>query len=172
MPLTDAYPCAVVFISIWIDDAWKPVGTGFFVGLPRPDGGIFRYLVTAAHVVNHGYRTAMRLRHVDGSVTHEPVGDWIPHARSDVAVARIGDLAPDAIAMFTEWERFADIWTRQHDSEIVVGDQVYFIGLLTNVPSMIDQSIPMVRSGHIGALYQDDIPARDGPTLRYEPVAT
>jgi len=83
----------------------------------------------------------------------------------------VGAPAPDAIATYAEWKYFSDSWTRIHDSEIVVGDQIYFIGLLTNVPSMLDQSIPMVRSGRIGALYQDDIPMRDGLVVKDEPIA-
>jgi hypothetical protein len=40
------------------------------------------------------------------------------------------------------------------------GADVYFAGLLGQVPSMGEENIPMVRTGSVGALYQKGIPMR------------
>ena len=57
-----------------------------------------------------------------------------------------------------------------------MGETVYFMGLLEHIDSMAERSIPMMRGGVLGAVYQEQIPVRDSlrdrmEYTRMEPVA-
>jgi hypothetical protein len=170
----DDYLNTVVFICAKPRaDEWEPVGTGFFVNVPwtRPNesGYFHRYLVTAKHVADHAEPGAIRVRHVDGHVSHSQIGLWAKHARSDIAVTPVDTLPPGAIGKSIPEERFSDKWP--HDTVLRPGDVAYFIGLLGDVASMKDNNIPMVRSGRVGARSQTDIRRRDGNVTGKEPLA-
>jgi hypothetical protein len=53
---------------------------------------------------------------------------------------------------------FLDTFTG--DAGPLLGDPVFFVGLLSAVKEMGTRNIPMVRSGTLGAKYQDGIPVR------------
>ena len=48
--------------------------------------------------------------------------------------------------------------------EASLGDTVFFIGLLRNLAPMAEAGVPMVRSGTVGRMWQQRIPARTGLT--------
>ncbi len=55
--------------------------------------------------------------------------------------------------------------------EISRGDLVHFAGFLLPVESMAKRCVPMLRTGRIGALDQENIRLRDGDTNYTEPLA-
>lgn len=169
--LNDDYSNSVAFVCIARPDGTTfPIGTGFFVGMPRENGGYFRYLVTARHVAECGRPTFMRVAKFDGSgVREEPIPEWRSHERSDVAAAAVDIDLSDCIAQYTPEQHFTDKWPHR-DSRILRGNTVYFIGLLTSVPTMVDRVVPMVRAGTIGAMWVEDVPVVDGKHKRIEPI--
>jgi hypothetical protein len=172
MPLGGEYPNSVVFVCEDRGDERVPIGTAVLVGLPNDHGGEWRYAVTARHVVEHERPTWLRLRRRDGTAPEEvAVPKWVEHPTADVAVAQC-DFDPSELQVtFISTEAFADKWLETTSVPIQPGDSVFLIGLLSDLRSMVDRSIPMVRSGRLGALYQTDIPVRQGEFRRVEPRA-
>jgi len=96
VPLNDQFPKTVAFIvgarpAPGGRTAQTPIGTGFFIGVPRPvergQRAFISYLVTAAHVVRSEPETSVRLRRMDGTLLDMPVPKWEVHERDDVALA-------------------------------------------------------------------------------------
>lgn len=171
MPLGEDYPNSVVFVCEDRAGEKVPVGTAFLVALPH-ERGEWRYVVTARHVVEHDRPTWLRLRRWDGSAPAEVrIPEWISHPTADAAVAPCDFDVSELQATFISTEAFADRWHYQASVPIQPGDPVFLIGLLSDLRSMVDRSIPMVRSGRVGALYQEDIPVRQGEARRTEPCA-
>jgi len=167
MPLGDEYPNSVVFVCEDRGGRKVPVGTAFLI--EHADGGPWRYVVTARHVVEHGRPTWLRLRRRDGAAPVEVrIPEWVSHPTADAAVAPCDLDTSKFQVTFISTESFADRWPY---NPIQPGEPVLLIGLLSDLRSMVDRNIPMVRSGRIGALYQGDIPVRQGETRRNEPCA-
>jgi hypothetical protein len=165
------YPNSVVFVC---EDrgGWRvPVGTAFLI--EHADGGPWRYVVTARHVVEHGRPTWLRLRRRDGAAPEEVrIPEWVSHPTADAAVAPCDLDTSQFQVTFISTESFADRWPyKAAGPPIQPGEPVLLIGLLSDLGSMVDRNIPMVRSGRLGALYQEDIPVRQGATRRKEPCA-
>jgi Trypsin-like peptidase domain len=138
----------------------EPVGTGFIVVIPSERfGDDLRhfYLVTAAHVVqSRPHEACARMRLQDGTTRDEPIPEWVFHYKYDVAAAHL-----DAALMFTPGDVAAsNIHVEAFTNEAALGDTVFLVGLLRNMPAMGDLGIPMVRSGSVGSLWQDHILAR------------
>jgi hypothetical protein len=161
MPLTDDYQKAVTLLlrssvgrSGDLDQSLA--GTAFAVALDSETLGPalkHLYLVTAAHVVRGALEVHARTRLLDGSLRDEPIPGWVFHHDYDVAVAPLRD-SEDVDGASIPVERFTD------DADL--GDAVFFIGLLRNMAAMGDAGVPMVRSGTVGRLWQDNIRARLG----------
>lgn len=162
MAIDGDYLRAVVFISCsWHGEEPELQGTGFIVGVPASDpASVFLYVVTAAHVVRPFAATFVRISRRDGTVEDMeiPHDAWVFHSFEDVAAAPIVLKPQEQHASVIETRLFKG--TAETVYEPGIGDEVYFIGLLGEVPSMGAQNIPMVRSGSIGATYQDGIPMR------------
>lgn len=145
------------------------VGTGFVATVPTvdPDSG-FMYVVTAAHVVRPFLSTFVRLSRHDGTVTDLQVAaeSWVFHPVEDVAVAPI--VLPAAGISLTIVPTTSFVGVAETEFQPGPGDEVFFPGLLGQVPSMGARNVPMVRGGIIGALHQDGIPMRlpDDTVLR------
>jgi hypothetical protein len=167
VPLTDDYPDGVVFICKEGSTGCQPVGTAFALCVQGTNAKS-HYLVTANHVVQNERKTWARVRRMGGAKPiDKPIRGWLPHPKSDVAIAPFDIDIPDTDVRPIWDDLFAD---RSH-IELHRGDVVYFIGLLTDVPTMAERSIPMVRSGRLGATYQTDVPMTDGRTRHSEPRA-
>ena len=157
MPLPQTYAKGVLFVGHKpTDKPRKIIATGFFVVVDDWHG----YVVTAAHVVDGLDDTFVRIRMKDGSFRDEPVPDWIPHGKHDVAVAPIDapeghDLIATGIDQFIDAEGALDDY-----GEIELGDAVYFVGLLGKIKAMTERNVPIVRTGFLGALMQKDIPVQ------------
>ena len=139
----------------------SPMGTGFIASIPTvdPDQG-FMYVVTAAHVVRPFLSTFVRLSRHDGTVVdlRAPGQSWVFHPVEDVAVAPLVLPAEEISLTIIPTSSFVGIAeTRLRPGP---GDDVFFTGLLGQVPSMGERNVPMVRGGIIGALHQDGIPMR------------
>jgi hypothetical protein len=176
VPLTDNYPHGVVFICKQDDDGTiQPCGTGFALAVKNPYGASL-YLVTANHVVMDGKPTWAR---IPSRAPDEPprdaaiTEDWLPHPTSDVAIVPFDHMTSELMP-YAAWEALL-IDKRRAEVDPKLGDIIYFIGLLTDAPRMAERGIPMVRSGRIGALYQEHVPMIHGPswnpTHRWEPIA-
>jgi len=172
--LSDTYPECVAFVCK--EDAAgvrEPRGTAFFVCVYGVTGAEWGYLVTARHLIEDGMKTWVRLRRRDGGSPHdEPVSDWTPHKTADVAITPC-QIPPEFIHRYVPDTQFADRWDSWADSRLVLSDQVWFIGLLAHVETMAQRAIPMVRSGILGASYQEDIPFEDdvNGSITREPCA-
>jgi hypothetical protein len=92
---------------------------------------------------------------IGGSLRDERIDNWVHHPRYDIAVARLqDDTEVDGIAV--PIATFTD--------EASLGDTVFFIGLLRNLAPMAEAGVPIVRSGTVGRMWQQTIPARTGLT--------
>lgn len=174
MPLNDSYPLAVTFITGWRRQAdgttkLEPIGTGFVLHVPtRYRDVYFEYVVTALHVVEGEVETFARIRTRDGGTKDLPVHDWVAHSSADVAIAPFiaaGETDLHLLHVPSASLRWPDVLEWHPD----LGDRIYFLGLLSlgdATRSLIKRNVPMVRSGTIGAMYQDDIPLEwpDGST--------
>jgi hypothetical protein len=131
-------------------------GTAFIVAVPSavPDAAHY-YVVTAAHVVRPCSSTFIRFVAPDGSIDDLPVHEWVYHATEDVAVTPLALEKPYDV-FSGPIDRFVGAAEVERPPE--PGDNVFFVGLVGQVPSMGDRNVPMVRGGVIGALYQDGIP--------------
>lgn len=164
MALGKAYTKPVVFISgSPLSEPEKDPslrGTGFLVGFRSevsPDQGLV-YIVTAAHVVRPLAAALVRLSKPDGSVADHMIDEWFFHATEDIAVARLPPPYSDYEFYAIEARAFVGIEEFEYSPQ--PGADVYVAGLLRLVPAMGARNIPMVRTGSIGALYQEDIPMR------------
>jgi len=143
----------------------KLYGTGFIVMIPSADPDIgFSYLVTAAHVVRSLNSTFVKLTRQDGVVADLPVPRWAFHPTEDVAIGGFQKGSEDFDHYYVRISEFVDADPEKWEPN--PGDDVFFAGLLAQVPSMGAKNIPMVRKGSIGALDQEEIPMRmPGNTL-------
>jgi hypothetical protein len=108
------------------------------------------YLVTAGHVVLGTQPVYARFRLIGGSIRDERIDNWVHHPPYDIAVAPLQDDAEvDGIAVPVA--TFTD--------EAPLGDTVFFIGLLRSLAPMAEAGVPMVRSGTVGRMWQQSIPA-------------
>lgn len=177
MPLSDRYPRGVTFIGRWAPTTSGPVeeavdGTGFLVGVPGP-GQVHLYVVTAAHVVagvDHSFvRMRTRLDRRMRAVGDLRVPRWFfhPDKSKDVAVAPLS-LPLDHDMDWTVLEDFIDDpswredhWLQQGGPELLLGDRVYFIGLLSGIDAMREGLIPVVRAGTLARRLQKGCPVWD-----------
>lgn len=190
MPLTDVYPRIVVFIT---DErpqpdgttALVPIGTGFLVTMPSDvhfSFQTFYYVVTAGHVARgarspHIRANTLMFPDPDPETVDLAIPEWHFHPFADVAVAPVTaegvwmtSILPHSFAdQHIDRRKFnvSEVDDRQHRPGL--GDRIYFIGLLADVPSMA-QNLPLVRSGNIGALYQKGVPVEhpDGTRSEYK----
>jgi hypothetical protein len=165
MALGERYSKTVVFISGRLDEQAESSlrGTGFLVGRRfevDPDQGHV-YVATAAHVVRLLVESSIKLRLKGGGTADHQVDEWIFHPTDDIAVARMPLPYEPYDFLAVESKDFAGAHA-EHQWEPRPGDDVYFAGLLAQVPAMGARNLPMVRTGSIGALYQDEIPMRLG----------
>jgi hypothetical protein len=159
MPLTNDYEkAATLLLRAASDGALSLAGTAFAV---MRDSETFGpelkhvYLVTAGHVVQGIQPVYARVRLLGGSLRDQRTDNWIHHPKYDIAVAPLQDDAEvDGVSIPVE--TFTD--------EASLGDVVFFIGLLRKLAPMADAGVPMVRSGTVGRMWQDRIPARTGLT--------
>lgn len=170
MALGKRYSKTVVFISGQLEEdvESKLRGTGFVVGLrfdADPKQGHV-YIVTAAHVVRPMVSSFVKLNQPDGGTVDHRIDEWIFHPTEDIAISRMPKPYEDFEFLAVEERDFVGAAEHKWDPE--PGADVYFVGLLGQVPSMGMQNIPMVRTGSIGSLYQEGIPMRlGGDTLIY-----
>ena len=170
VPLHENHSRAVMFVCDRDDDgSLQPIGTAFMVGEPTPDGGWFKYFVTAAHVVRDRPQTWIRLRREKGLPEDKEVGRWVFHQDQDVAITPCDLDLSGFVWAFQAEEHFADTW--HNKIPIRLGEAAYFMGLFAHVDTMADRAIPMMRGGCVGALYQERIAMRDGDHLREERYA-
>lgn len=163
MPLEDIVAKTVTFVIAERDKpsggtGKEPIGTAFIIALE--EGGLtFRYVVTAAHCVRTEHRTWIRIP-VEGEKPKDfRVQQWVEHSTEDIAV--------------TPFDQTQGPWSaiplaqsvHKYDRKARLGDRVYFLGLMRGVPDMADRNIPIVRSGTVGVLYQDNVPVKIAPDL-------
>jgi S1-C subfamily serine protease len=164
MPLRDSYANAVWFVCANRKAANgtvgpRPIGTCFIVSVPaEAKDRAFVYIVTAWHVVEGEAETWVRMRGLDGTTADVTVGDWVPHPTADVAIAQVS--VPlhqyEVVWAHVPEATFADKGERQP----LLGERVYFIGLLAQIESMASTAVPIVRSGTVGRLNQIGIPVK------------
>ncbi len=140
-------------------DAITPVGTAFLIGLPGEHGAVFKYFVTAGHVVRSDPRW-IRLRRQDGQPPEDKlVGEWIHHPTADLAATPCDLKTAHYIANWQDEKHFCDKWPPGFP--INLGERAYFMGLLTDVDSMAKRAVPMMRAATIGAMYVENVPVKD-----------
>jgi hypothetical protein len=160
-----------------------PIGTGFLVRDPsqskNPSDPYSRYLITAAHVVRQCQdETLVRLKLPEDEETARfyagPPEEVLKRTGPRITIAeravRKWHLHPEydvAIALMPEDKRFRSLGFQvEHETMPQLGDRVYFVGLLADVPDMVARNIPIVRSGTLGAIYQEHVPVDVGGNTR------
>lgn len=173
VPLNDRYPLAVTFICApryqQETRAQKivPIGTGFVLNCPIGDSGLYvEYVVTASHVISGETQTYARFRTKTGGTTDFPAHEWFEHPSADVALSRLDSTAEMHLLNIPVGLLMGNVqfsWVPE------LGDRVYFIGLLDleGYKDMAERNVPMVRSGTLGALYQDDVPIGPAGAVRH-----
>lgn len=135
----------------WVDG--KPIGTAFRVTV-NGDRMKHAYVVTAAHVLWDQDAPFVRWRVPMGGgavIDQDAPREWYQHWDADVALAPIEEkhhLPQYAISLETQTMR------RDLDAYPQFGANVYYLGLFDPVVPMAESTIPMVRSGTVGALWQ------------------
>lgn len=183
VPIDANYALATVWVLYKESDgSRKPAGTGFLLDVQERFGGpVFRYLVTCRHVARACEDNAwVRLRTADVDVVQTPpsgtedvsLGRWYYHPEddvgADVAVARVNiprTPSQDQKRWANGFIRFRlDVKERKVGPKHI-GDSVYYVGLLGNVPEMKERAQPMVRSGTLGAWNQENVPVEVVPDI-------
>jgi len=155
----------------------RPIGTGFWVGVPAKDGAdrIFCYIVTAKHVVDATDHVLARLNLAQAD---QPSGfakislgtgntQPILHSNPAVDIAVIPFVPPqDAGVDFKviQKDMFALKDYRQSQS-VSEGDEVFFIGLMPQIYGKL-KNTPVVRYGRI-ALVTDEPFVTNGGEAAY-----
>lgn len=190
VPLADQYPRSVGFLLA--EEGGPPIGTGFLVGYQlgkrKMNNLPFVYLVTARHVAeNAGWLRINRdwlPSHIVGSyegVLELPIGSWIHHeGGADVSVSPIQrqprlrtiNIPSYQFVQLGPGPRhfvFAGDADPLEKRQPLLGDRIYFIGLIEHMQSMVKRNVPMVRSGTLGAMYEPGVPIRleDGTEDEY-----
>jgi hypothetical protein len=165
MSLDDSYTKMVAFVIERLDPSdgvgeGRAIGTSFFVMVPSKTdpGNGWLYAVTARHVVESGRDTWLRVHWSDGHLDELPVKAWTLHPSDDVAVTLMNRIGVDCGWM--QIDDFLDV--RPQDRRPRLGDRIYFVGLLAIAKAMVDENIPIVRSGTLGRMYQDGMVLRHG----------
>jgi Trypsin-like peptidase domain len=143
-----------------------PLATAFLVEFPAQFGRKWYYLVTAAHVVAGRTDVSVRLRVRGRSTRDEPVHTWERHPSEDVAVAPIREATLAGIdCAAIPVDLFAD---SEGARRTLLGDDIYFLGVLRGLPHMAVEGVTMVRSGTLGRMDQQRVPIKESATsFRY-----
>jgi hypothetical protein len=148
-----------MFVCAERDRKPAPVGTAFLVGIPGGPEIWFKYFVTAGHVVRDGSPRWIRFRRPNGAPPVDvPVSGWILHPTADIAAAPCDFDTTGYIANVQEEQYFSD--KHPADPTINLGERAYFIGLLSDVDTMAERAIPMVRAAAVGAMNVENVPKR------------
>jgi hypothetical protein len=159
MPPSENQQRCVMFVCAERNGKPTPVGTAFLVGIPGGPGGWFKYFVTAGHVVRDRSPRWIRFRRRDGALPVDRlVGGWVLHPAADIAAAPCEFDTTEYIANFQEETFFSDKYPA--DPTINLGERAYFIGLLSDVNTMAERAIPMVRAAAVGAMNVENVPKR------------
>ena len=164
MPLSDEYPYCVAFVCVEDAGGKTPIGTAFLIHAAGNEPDTYHtYAVTARHVVREGRRTWLRLRRQGFEAGSEdiPVDAWELHPESDIAITPCDPYGYPVNWVCIPMEQFGDTPGATGIRPPVLSDEVWFIGLLTHVPTMHERAIPYVRSGTLGASYQHNVPIWD-----------
>jgi len=119
---------------------------------------LFRYFVTARHVVEDSNPKWIRFRGANGAPpVDKSVDRWVSHSTSDIAIAPCDlDLGAETLIAFWQEDKFfCDVFPPGR--QIEPGADAYFIGLLSEISAMAENAIPMVRAASIGAMYVTDV---------------
>ena len=103
----------------------------------------------------------MRVKSADGLIEDVLIdkSEWCFHSDTNVDISVAPFPRSLTGAEYHKAYRSENLLT-QEDEEPFLGDPVYFIGMLSMVDAMRLKNIPMVRSGTIGIMNQDDIPVK------------
>lgn len=173
VPIPKKYVKSAVFI---VDgEGQRPEGTGFIIAAIRKAGGVphyaIKYLVTCRHIVQDMQSPHVRIR-VDAEKTEDrrltdgPYYHPTGPAAADVAMFPIEFKAKGA-GSFLRTSRVIPLRylppeeakKRPKRIESAIGHDVFYAGFLRDVESM-DDLVPMVRSGILGAKNQPGIPVK------------
>ena len=148
MPIDESVTRCVAFVKD--ERTNQRVGTAFFVVFDGAHG----YAVTAGHVaqVLNEPSVLLDVRNVGGELeTVRLTSEWRFGEPSDLAVAEVGDEGLDLVGWPMEKT------TDELDAIPTLGSTVFYVGLLDPIESLVARSVPMVRSGTLGAWSQSGV---------------
>lgn len=144
-------------------------GTGFFISYPAPShlpNLQFSYLVTARHVVDGlGGPFVIGVNDASGTLDLCDVDEavWHYHWDDNVDIAVIPMGLAEADRKPFPYEGFADHEDSALFPRFGIGDLVYVVGLYRLFPGKA-RMFPIVHTGHVAMVPNEDIPARNRVT--------
>lgn len=164
MALGESFVKTVVFVGTGAPER-RLLGTGFIAAVPAGDteaDGDHPFVVTASHVVRSSTATFVTVRSHGGEIVDLTPRNWVFHPKEDVAVANI-DVDPAQYDIVAVPEK---MFVDKSEHKPVLGEDLYFVGLLGQIETMGQANTPMVRTGTLGALYQQDVPMIEPPNTQ------
>jgi hypothetical protein len=167
MPLQTRYLMSTLFLTApGSGGSFRAGGTAFFVHVPT----IQRhwYLVTAKHNVEGRDDICVRLG--QGAETSDfpvPQEAWVHHTKTDVSVAPLTALSVPiqmSARMYHAAIPIGNVLAEPAELNLLMGSDVFFLGLLRNLPQMEGANIPIVRSGTVALLNQSNVKVKDHRT--------
>ncbi len=150
MALQAQYLMSVVFLTAPGDGRRLAAGTAFFVHVDTVQR--HRYLVTAKHNIEGRSGIAVRVGRPEGGVIDLPEiaqEAWSHHRTADVSATLIDHPAAAIFHASIPIKNFVPLPEEEH---LMLGTEVFFIGLLRRLPRMEEENLPMLRNGALGSL--------------------
>jgi hypothetical protein len=169
VPLNNSYPLAVTFI---VEPRLQDDGTterrhrsrlapASLSTYPAESRACSSSTSLRPHVISGERETHVRIGTRDGGSRVLRIREWVHHPRADVAAASLPNQGYDDLHLLNIPAASLQ-WARIGEWRPFLGDRVHFVGLLAlpRARDMTEKNVPMVRSGTIGALYQEHVPVQ------------
>jgi len=167
MRIPDNVRKSTIFVSIKIQEEYKLVGTGFFIGShkPKDPNKLLIHLVTAKHVIMIAGQNStdnkiwLRINTKDGNSTYFPTdrSEWQQHPNDTSVDAMILPCVPNEIVDYVCITQEQCVSTQvAKDESIGIGDPLFITGLFVN-HSGKQKNLPIIRMGNIAAMPEEPV---------------
>lgn len=172
MRVPSILPKCVCFLSVKADGRFGAydhcIGTAFFVELLE-DGYLFRYLITAKHVINDEPEISVRLNTHNGKMqTVLLPNDWESPSNPAIDVALMPYNPPQEVFDYFPLDVGMFVFKGHVESYLSVGDETLVTGMFSRRQG-VKRNIPILRSGIVAALLEEPFVhfSDDGSDVNY-----